>query len=161
MANVWERITDFFRPARALADRETMEALWGRRQSKAVRRLGTVGEAKRVLAAVSRKGVSCGRIQCVLDDYCERQNDLRDRHEPRQPPVNDDEEIGDPNDVHHIIPPHHDIGYAIEECHDGFALETIETLHARWTVLRLRDKIVGVSSVSVMRHERYGPCRVV
>lgn len=165
MANVWDRIVGLFKSAspgtEPLKDRATMEALWCNRAPKAKRRLGTIAEAKRTIEAVTERGSNCRGLLQVLDDYCRRENERRRDSHPPQPLLGEDDQVGDPSDVHHIIPPKHVIGYAVEECEDGFALETIEALHVRWTVLRLRDKIIGADSVGVMRHESYGPMRVV
>jgi hypothetical protein len=161
MPSVWERFVGLFRRGPALNDRIKMEALWFSRGPKAVRRLGTIGEMRRTIAAASAKGSNCGYALKVLDEYCKLENEWRKIELPLRAKLTDDDEVGDPLDVHHIIPPKHVIGYAVEECEDGFALETLETLNMRWTVLRLRNKIIAIDSVGLLRQEKCGPVRLI
>jgi len=161
MPGVLKRFVGLFRQAPLENDGVKIEALWCNRAPKAVRRLGTIGELRRIVAAVAAKGGNCNYALTILEEHCQWENRCRKEGEPPRAPLTDDDEVGDPKDVHHIIPPKHVIGYAIEECEDGFALETLETLNIRWTILRLRNKIVGIEAVGMLRHESYGPFHIV
>ena len=70
--------------------------------------------------------------------------------------------IGDPEDVHHIIPPQHIVGYALYKSKDGtITREVIEGLREKVEVLRRNGRIIAVESKSILRHEQYGNMHVI
>ncbi len=131
------------------SDTSEIDAVWERRKDGAARRLGTFAEARKSLDDLER----AGRGPSSLKDVLLRERDLRE--------LGDDDPVGDPKDVHHVIPPHHLIGYAVEETLDGHALETLEALYGKWTLLRKRGKLIGAAYTSIVRMETYGPIHVV
>lgn len=126
-----------------------IDAVWDRRKDGAARRLGTFAEAWRSLDDLER----AGRGPSSLKDVLLRDRDLRE--------LRDEDPVGDPKDVHHVIPPHHMIGHVIEETVDGYALETLEALYGKWTLLRRRGKLIGAVYTSILRMESYGPIHVI
>lgn len=130
-------------------DTSGIDAIWRKRQDGAARRLGTFAEARQSLDDLERAGHGPSSLKDIL---------LRDRDLRK---LGDEDPVGDPKDVHHVIPPHHLIGYAVEETLDGHALETIEALYGKWTLLRRRGKLIGAAYTSILRMETYGPIHVV
>ena len=127
-----------------------IEQMWDRRMKCAitpdiVRRLGTVGEARALVTELRAKEHINEYAKCVLENHFLRWGD--------------DTVMGDPGDVHVIIPPRHTIGYAIQEGPSGVTLETVETHDDRYYVLRHRGAIVHFERIRVLRNERWGPVR--
>ena len=70
--------------------------------------------------------------------------------------------VGDPNDVHHIIPPHHSLWYAVYRSADGvFIKEIIDGLDRRLFLLRKNRRIIAVVVTHMVRHESYKGVDVV
>lgn len=142
-------IAERFTGQPVMTDVTAVIAAWGDRSARASRRLVTVAEARTRLAALDREDKRLGSALSVLEDHC-RRRELREG-----------DVVGDTADVHHIIPPHHAIGFVLEEADDGYSLETVEMLHCRFSVLRRGGRLVGVGEIGVLRHESYGPCSVI
>jgi hypothetical protein len=140
---------------------EAVKSLWDSRKDKAVRRLGTFGEAQRLLDDLNAADIPTYGTRADLFLHCESPEKSEDGKSSTMVQWPDDRPVGDPKDVHHIIPPHHSIGYLIEECPDGFTLETLETRFLRREVLRQRGKIIGIMLTSMVRNESYGAHEVI
>ena len=124
-----------------------IDAIWSTRKDKATRRLLTRAQAEKSLAEMQSRGYGVFALMMILTDHCTR--------------ITAEQPVGDPEDVHHIIEPRNRIGFAIEESGDGYALETVETLHRRINLLRRNGKIVGMIETAVLRMESHGGCHVV
>src|SRR5258708_3338683 len=119
-------IAAIFRDPTMLVTRSpAVEEVWLKHKKDAKRRLGTVDEARKAIAVIE-EAEQCS-IRETLDRHC--------RHHKLE---YGDAIVGDPHDVHHIIPPEHRIGYAIEESPDGYTLETLELLKVCYHMLRWR-----------------------
>lgn len=149
MGRLWSWVEDNVLPKPAVMSSAGIESVWGGRKRAAVRRLGTVQEARKTVADLGDLNRYVAGASDILDGHCRRLE------------MEDGGTVGDPEDVHHVIPPHHAIGYAIDDGPDGYALETFEFRQARWEILRRRGKILGVAETTVCRMEHYGPIRVV
>jgi len=69
--------------------------------------------------------------------------------------------VGDPNDVHFIIPPCHFIGYALYRSQDGeFVCEVIEGLYKHIQILRRKGRVIAAGSAEMLRMESSGGVRV-
>ena len=124
-----------------------IETIWETLKAGARRRLGSFEEARRTLDELTPRHVAAD-LRDLLDAHRET------RELAEQDPV------GDPKDVHHIIPPRHRIGYAVEDA-GTYSLETFETLNATWIVLRCRGKLIGLGETTVVRMESYGSMHVM
>ncbi len=127
-----------------------IEQMWDQRMKRAitpdiVRRLGTVGEARALITKLIKKDKISDYALDTLEYLCQGRGG--------------GDVIGDPNDVHVIIPPRHTIGYAIQEGPSGVTLETVETHDDGYYVLRHRGAIVRFEKTRFLRNERWGPVR--
>jgi hypothetical protein len=128
-----------------LKDAAGIDTVWLGLHDPPSRRLGTVEEVRHLFVDLKKNGYDISGMERTLSNHGHRGECFP---------------VGDPNDVHEIIPPHNRIGYAIEQNPDGFTLETIELLESKCRVLRFRGMIVGIASQRVFRTEKYGGIRI-
>ncbi len=166
---VWGHICDLFKPLEI--NLENFDEHWVPYKVDAKRKLGNAKEGFNTLSALERKikGTTCTySIANAKDDRFFAFHNCR--HESLHEMIvsfakmvgNQDCEVGDPGDVHHIIPPMHRIGYAVSTSQDGLMVhEHFEGLKIQLEVLRRRGKIIAARMVYPMRMESYGPVTVL
>lgn len=128
---------------------DEITAVWNSRKDRATRRLGTFKEAIETSGELEGMGSWPPGTRDVLENLMFTGSKAMHA------------EVGDPDDVHHIIPPRGTIGFAIEECPDGYSLEVLETRHTRLVALRRKGKLLGATRSTVVRMESYGNTHVM
>ena len=128
---------------------DEITAVWNSREGRTLRRLGTFKDAIATSGELEDKGLWPSGTRDVLENLMFTSD--KGVHA----------EVGDPDDVHHLIPPRGVIGFAIEECPDGYSLEIIETRHTRLVALRRQGKLLGATRATVVRMESYGNTHVI
>lgn len=162
------RFTDLFgsrasnNPPPTFNDFAHFESLWDANKDKASRRLGTYEELEKTISELSRYD-RFSRNEGVLYSHS-RTDDIREiikGHRDRMNTPAQNDVVGDPNDVHYVIPPKHTFGYAIEEGQNGYVLETIEMRATAVYVLRQNGRIVAVMEAVMGRMESYNGVHVI
>lgn|SRR3989344_3310772 len=168
IASISQYIRDLFLPTK-INELEFCKATWTPCEREASTRLGTGEEASKTL-----KGI----LVAIYAHRCKKRFNsygfARFWHECRNQGIHEDIAefldtlsttigiIGDPKDIHHIIPPCHSFGYAIFRSKDGVLIkEEIEGLRIRIQVLRRRNQIIAINSYRMLRHESYRGVRVI
>lgn len=162
-----EAFLDFFRDFGRevkVNDSKYFDEVWDSRKASAKKELGKATDAiktlKEVESAIGGKGCGVMTEGGLFWHYCSDSNLHSNIMSFTETLSRREGIVGDPGDVHHIIPPQNSIGYAVYTDNE-LVCEEIEGLYKGFRILRKRNKIIAVLPLVMLRHESYRGMHVI
>ena len=146
------------------------QELWAPFEKQAQKRLGIAKDAIRTLNEIEHllSGELCeknerGGLRPILShSFCDDSGFHRDILDLRSCIHDGEGSVGDPEDVHYILSPRHQVGYAVySSVNRRMVKEVFEGFRKRVEVLRRNGTIVAACSIAVLRFESCGGVRII